>query len=662
MNIELKLNKDFERCVESLVTEFGEDFEILNGFHNSQLNFSDFIDSFVQKNLAEVTIDNNASSYNRDIVSLCSEKGKPSDKLIAFSKIFQELKKRWGLATAQEWLRAEWLGAFYLHDAPSATYKPYCFAYDLGRLAREGLFFLNTYNNRPAEHLTTFTDNLIEYISFMCNRSSGAVGIPNVLVWTMYFWKKDVDNNYYIRDPEYYLRQTFQKLIYRLNQPFMRLDQSAFVNVSIFDKYYYEALFGGLVFPDGTYAIDYVDMFIEHEKIFMEVVSDIRKENMFTFPVLTYSLLKRKNISQEEVQEMLRTRKFNMFMDNEFARWCSDHNCLWNDSNFFMSDDVTTLSNCCRLLSDTSKLSGFVNSIGGTALSIGSLKVNTINLMHIVYELGEDLDENEYLKILKKRTKLCCKVLDRVRHIIVRNIEKGLLPNYCDGGVELSKQYCTVGILGLYEVMLKFGYIEVDEFGNHFYTDKGIKFSDKIFKVINDVKDGFTTEYSFNIESVPAERAAVILCGKDSAFFNIREFDLYSNQWIPLTAKCTINEKVRTAAILDNKCSGGAIAHINIESNFPNTDEAWNMLNYIATTGVIYFCFNTRINVCSHRHAFVGTDTCPTCGEPVYDTYQRVVGFLTPSKAYSKPRQKEFSAREWFNTAVIKGQASLIGD
>lgn len=662
MNIELKLNKDFERYVTFLSTEYGEDFELLNGFHNSQLNFSDFIDSFVKKNLADVTIDNNASSSSRDIVSLCSEKGKPSDKLIAFSKIFQELKKRWGLATAQEWLKCEWLGAFYLHDAPSATYKPYCYAYDLGRLAREGLFFLDCYNNKPAEHLTTFTDNLIEYISFMCNRSSGAVGIPNVLVWTMYFWKKDVDSGYYIKNPDYYLRQTFQKLIYRLNQPFMRLDQSAFVNVSIFDKYYYEALFGGLVFPDGSFAIDYLDLFIEHEKIFMQVVSDIRAENMFTFPVLTYSLLKRKNIPQEEVQEMLKTRKFNIFMDNDFARWCSDHNCQWNDSNFFMSDDVTTLSNCCRLLSDTSKLSGFVNSIGGTALSVGSLKVNTINLMHIVYELEEKLDETEYLKILKKRTKLCCKVLDRVRHIITRNIEKGLLPNYCDGGIEISKQYCTVGILGLYEVMVKFGYIEVDELGNHSYTDKGVKFADKIFKVLNDVKDSFTDEYSFNIESVPAERAAVILCGKDSTYFGVNDFEIYSNQWIPLTAKCTINEKARTAAILDNKCSGGAIAHINIESNFPTTDEAWFMLNYIATTGVIYFCFNTRINVCKHRHAFVGTNVCPVCGEPVYDTYQRVVGFLTPSKAYSKPRQKEFSAREWYETALIMSQSSLIGD
>lgn len=661
MNINLKLNKDFERCVQHLVAKYGEDFEVLNGFHESQLNFSDFIDSFVQKSLAEVSIDNNASSTGRDIVSLRLEKGKPSDKLIAFSKIFQEMKKRYGLAAAQEWLELEWVGAFYMHDAPSTTYIPYCYAYDLSRLAKEGLFFMNNYNNEAPKHLTTFTDDLIEYVSFMCNRSSGAVGIPNLLLWTMYFWKKDVDNGYYLVSPDYYLRQTFEKLIYRLNQPFLRTDQCAFTNVSIFDRYYYEALFGGLTFPDGTYAIDYVDMFIEHEKIFMEVVSEIRGSNMFTFPVLTYSLLKRKDITAEEAKEMLTTRNFNVFVDNDFARWCSDHNMTWNDSNFFMSDDVTTLSNCCRLLSDTSKLKGFINSIGGTALSIGSVKVNTINLVRICYELEETegLNENGYLKILRKRTKLCCKALDRVRHIITRNVEKGLLPNYCDGGIELDKQYCTVGILGLYEVMEKFGYIVEDEFGNKSYTDAGLKFCDRIFKVLNDVKDNFTDEYSFNIESIPAERAAVILCGKDSTLFNVHDFNIYSNQWIPLTERCTINEKIRTAAILDNKCSGGAIAHINLESNFQNSDEAWYLLNYISLSGVIYFCFNTRISVCKHRHAFVGTDICPKCGEPVVDTYQRVVGFLTPSSSYAPPRKVEFDARQWYANALLRTQVGF---
>ena len=37
---------------------------------------------------------------------------------------------------------------------------------------------------------------------------------------------------------DYYLRQQFQKFIFRLNQPFLRIDQSAFTNVSIFDRPY----------------------------------------------------------------------------------------------------------------------------------------------------------------------------------------------------------------------------------------------------------------------------------------------------------------------------------------------------------------------------------------------------------------------------------------
>ena len=224
MDIKLKFKKDFEKEFDKVSAEYGEDFEMLNGFHEFQLNFSDFIDGFVDKNVADVTIDANANASSKDIRSLMSEKGKSIDKLIAFNKIFYELKKKYGLKTAKEWLYTEYNGGFYLHDAPSATFLPYCYAYDLTRLATEGLFFLNNYNNQAPKHLTTFIDDLIEYISFMSNRSSGAVGIPNVLVWTYYFWKKDCETGYYIKNPDYYLRQSFQKLIYRLNQPFMRVN------------------------------------------------------------------------------------------------------------------------------------------------------------------------------------------------------------------------------------------------------------------------------------------------------------------------------------------------------------------------------------------------------------------------------------------------------
>jgi len=635
MNIPLKMNRDFEKAMLVMNEKYGEDFDYLNGFHETQLNFSDFIDSFVDKNVADVTIDANANASNKDIRSLINEKGKSLDKLFAFNKIFYEIKKKYNLRTAKEWFECEHSGAFYLHDASTTTYLPYCYAYDLTRLAEEGLFFLKNYNNQPPKHLTTFIDDVIEYISYMSNRSSGAVGIPNILVWTYYFWKKDCETGFLIKDPEYYIRQSFQKLIYRLNQPFMRIDQTAFVNVSIFDRNYIESLFGGVKYPDGSYVIDCVEELIEHQKIFMDVVSQIRSENMFTFPVLTYSLL----------------YKDGKFVDEDFARWCSDHNTTWNDSNFFISGDVTTLSNCCRLLSDTSKLNAFINSIGGTALSIGSVKVNTINLMRIALET--ECDEKKYLALLKKRAVLCCKTLDAVRHIIKRNVEKGLLPNYQDGAVEMDKQYCTMGILGLYEVIEAFGYTTKDEFGYTSYTDEGINFACKIFEVLNEVKDTFTDEYSFNIESVPAERAAVILCQKDNQLYDLDEKFIYSNQWIPLSEKCTIKEKLRLSAILDEKCSGGSIAHINLEANFPNTDVAWNMLNTIAQSGVIYFAFNTRINECKNHHGFVGTDICPTCGEPVYDTYQRIVGYLVPTRSYSKDRFREFNTRKWYEYAEM---------
>ena len=659
MDITLNTDRNFDFELDILKHKYGEAFEYLNGFHPSQLDFSEFINGFIDKTVADATIDGNANASHKDVVSLDSEKCKSEDKLFCFSKIYYELEKMYGLATAKEWLEYEYNGGFYLHNAPTSTKKAYCFAYDLTRLATEGLFFLDNYNYKPAEHLTTFFDDVIEFISFYCNRTSGAVGLPNVLIWSFYFWKKDVSDNYFILNPEYYIRQNFQKFVYRLNQPFMRVDQSAFVNVSIFDRNYIEALFGGVIYPDGSMVIDYVDEIIEHQKIFMEVVSKIREENMFTFPVLTYSLL-----YQNE-----------KFVDEEFARWCSDHNMKWNDSNFFVSDNVGTLSNCCRLLSDTTKLDAFINSIGGTALSIGSVQVNTINLMHIFYEIAEHSDqigfihtnstdvvpkhimESLYIKKLTKATQLCCKVLDVIRHIIFRNIQKGLLTSvYTDGGLEMEKQYCTVGMLGLYEVIEAFGYTQVDDFGNISYTDDGIRFAEKIFETINNIKDNFTHDYSFNLESVPAERAAVILCSKDNYLYNKKDKFIYSNQWIPLTAKCTIDEKLRLSSLLDKKCGGGAIAHINIEANFPNEEVAWEMLNETARRGVIYFAWNTRINVCENRHAFLKSNTCPHCGKPVYDTYQRIVGFLVPSKAYSKERFKEFSARKWYSYAQMKGE------
>ena len=286
MNIQLKLSKDFERCLEALKDKYGEDFEYINGLHPSQLDFSEFIDNFVDKEtLADASIDPNANANHKDIRSFMTEKGKSEDKLFGLNKIFMEIKKMWGLRTAKQWLEQEFSRGFYLNDSATASYFPYCWANDFTRLATEGLFFLSHYNNEPPKHLTTYFDDVIEFVSFLSNRQSGAVGMPNVLIWAWYFWKKDVEGGYYMKDPDYYLRQQFQKFIFRLNQPFLRIDQSAFTNCSIFDRPYLESLFGGVVFPDGTFAIDHIEDLIKAQQIFMDVVSETREINMFTYPV-----------------------------------------------------------------------------------------------------------------------------------------------------------------------------------------------------------------------------------------------------------------------------------------------------------------------------------------------------------------------------------------
>lgn len=609
MQIQLKLSKDFERCLEDLKKKYGEDFEYINGLHPSQLDFSEFIEKFVDKDtLADASIDPNANASHKDIRSFMTEKGKSEDKLFALSKIFDTIKKQWGLRTAKQWLEQEFSKGFYLNDSTTASYFPYCWANDFTRLATEGLFFLDNYNNEAPKHLTTYFDDVIEFVSFLSNRQSGAVGCPNILIWAWYFWKKDCEDGYYMKNPDYYLRQQYQKLIFRLNQPFLRIDQSAFTNVSVFDRPYLVSLFGGVEFPDGTLAIDHIEDLIECQKVFMEVVSEIRETNMFTYPVLTYSLL----------------YKDGKFADEPFARWCSNHNIKWSDSNFFVSDNVGVLSNCCRLLSDTQKLDAFINSIGGTALSVGSCRVSTINLVRIAYE--SKLSKSKYLKILAERVLLDCKALASMRHIIKRNIEKGLLPNYRDGAVELDKQFCTIGGIGIYEVMDLFGLIETDEFGCKSYSDEAVEFTTQILDIMNDVKDNFDCDFSFNIEMIPAENCAGVICQADNLLFEQNKYFIYSNQWLPLMEKCTIQEKCRLGSLFDKKCGGGCIAHINIENRFPNEETAWETLNYVASQGVIYFAFTTKISVCKDKHAFIGESYCPICGEPIADTYARVVG------------------------------------
>ena len=634
MDIKVRLSKNFQTAYNRLSEKYGEEIAYLNGFGDKQLSYTDFIDNFIDKDtVADVSVDGNSNVGNKDMRTLMNEMPKPHRKLLAFNKIYYELNKKYGFKTANDWLEKEWTKALYMHDADTSTYVHYCFAYDLKDVAEKGLFFLNNFNAEPPKHLSTFVDFVKEFISFASNRSSGAVGLPNIIPYMYYFWKQDCKNGYATKSPEYYAQQQIQRFVYAVNQPYVRDGmQSAFTNCSVFDMAYLEALFAGAQFPDGSYMFDDLKEIQNFQKLFMETIAKIRQHNMFTFPVLTISLL----------------RKDGKFQDEEFARWGIEHNRIWSDSNIFIDDSVNSLSNCCRLKSNIEDL-GYFNSIGGSALKVGSVKVSTINLARLALEHPHD--ENEYLTALADIVELDCKVLDVVRHIIQRNVEKGLLPNFTYGIVDFEHLYNTVGIIGIYETMKTFGYITTDSLGNTFYTENADAFGRRIFEVLHRTKDAFAADkdYKINCEQIPGESAAAKMQLADEFFFPdtvVKDLPLYGNQFIPLGIKTTMAERIRIASLFDSYCNGGSIAHLNIDAPFDSFEKAWDAVNYIADQGLTYFAFNTKIQACAHNHAFYGTK-CPICGGEVATEYTRIVGFYTPIKTWSKERKQEFKMRQW---------------
>lgn len=631
MNINIKTKKNFQTQFNRMAETYGEEFLKLQGLNEEKLSLTDFIDNFIDSdNVANASVDSNANISQKDIVTLMSEMSKPHQKLLAFNKLYYELNKKYGFKIANEAMEQLWNYGLYMHDFNTTSFYHYCFAYDIQDIVEKGLFFIENYNAKPAKHLDSFIQILMEGIAWLSRRQSGAVGLPNLIPYLYYFWSRDVKDGYYTKSPEIYKKQQLQALIYRLNQPWVRTDQAAFTNVSIFDHPYFEAIFGGSQFPDGSFMIDEAEEIISFQKDFIDVINEIREENVFTFPVLTASLLFQDG----------------KFVDEEFAKWACEASRKWNLFNFFTDSTVNSLSNCCRLKSDVTDL--YFNSIGGSALKVGSVKVSTLNIARLAYQYN---NEQDFLVGLRNLTNLNLKILDVQRSIIQRNVEKGLLPSFSSGLVDFEHLYSTVGINGIYETMKTFGYIDVDEFGNTSYTEDAYLLGKKIFKVIKNCIDDFSLDknYKFNVEQVPAEQAAAKMQAADKYLYPekvVEDLPLYGNQWIPLGIKATIQERTKICAAFDSYCNGGSIEHINVDTYFDSFEKAWHMLNWVAKQGVTYFAFNGKISQCKNHHTFYG-DICPECKEHKALEFTRIVGFYVPTKTYSKERKEEFNMREW---------------
>ena len=124
MEINIRLGKNFTTQYNKLQGEFGTELARINGFDDGQLSYTDFIDAFVDKEtVADASIDGNSNVKNKDMRTLLSEMPKPHRKVLSFNKIYYEYQKKYGFKIANEWLKLEWMGALYMHDSDTSTFR-----------------------------------------------------------------------------------------------------------------------------------------------------------------------------------------------------------------------------------------------------------------------------------------------------------------------------------------------------------------------------------------------------------------------------------------------------------------------------------------------------------------------------------------------------------
>ncbi|MFC0903942.1 anaerobic ribonucleoside-triphosphate reductase [Clostridium sp. MT-14] len=153
-----------------------------------------------------------------------------------------------------------------------------------------------------------------------------------------------------------------------------------------------------------------------------------------------------------------------------------------------------------------------------------------------------------------------------------------------------------------------------------------------------------------NCEQVPGENLSIKLASKDRLLKYQNEFELYSNQFIPLITNADLLDRIRLQGIFDKHFSGGSICHLNVENRIEDAEHMKELITNCAKKGVVYFAINYELNRCKNGHMTVGkNDVCTICGEEITDKYMRVVGFLTNVKNWHKVRrEKDFPNRQFY--------------
>lgn len=633
----------FEAFMEKLFRKYPEELFLLEGIHPTQRSIHHMSKAYFknhEQGVVDHSIDPNANVSGRDVITFAYEVPKPSMKWNSLYNLWNTLYTSLGEDTANLAIVSEIKGVIYINDVWDIG-RPYCFNFCTLDIALEGLKMSNRLKVDPPKGLSTFFHQVEQFTVYAANSTLGATGLADLLI-TASWYVDSLLEKYQDHKVELfwsdeslwqYVREQMTHLIYTLNWEF-RGNQSPFTNVSIYDEVFLDQLLPSYLIQGQAPKKETVK---KVQQLFLEVYNETLRRTPITFPVVTVCLSvdEQKNIK-----------------DEDFLTEVCDLNREFGFVNFYMGE-TSTLSSCCRLRSNVNDL-GYSNTFGAGSTKIGSLGVVTLNLPRIArfvnaLMVGASPHYDTIITFLGqvgKYTKLIACINHAKRMFITDRIERGSLPLYTLGFMDLKHQYSTCGFTGLYEALEILGLDIRDE--------RGLEVAKSILNTINEANQLCSGDYGtpHNMEQVPAESSSVKLAQKDILLgYNPEGYELYSNQFVPLWEQgVDLLDRIYIQGQLDPACTGGAICHLNIGTPIKDTVTMVELVRFAAKQGVVYFALNYKITQCENGHMTVNAEgICPICGASITDIFTRVVGFLTNTKNWNKTRREfDFPNREFY--------------
>ena len=605
-----------------------------------------FIENFVKSdNTANATIDDNSNVATHNIAVMNTEIHKEDNKETNTRIWYNKIKELYGKELAEQFL-VDINTILYPHDLSSQIGMPYCVAITLYPFLLNGIKDIGGLSAAP-KNIDSFCGLFVNLVFAIAAQYKGAVATPGMLLCMDYFLRKEWGDGYYEK-PEaiitsgYCLRkmtiqkqihQYFQQICYSLMQPSgSRGNQACFWNLSIFDKPFFDTMYGDFYFPDGTQpkweSLSWL------QKDFMHWLNQERLKCILTFPVVSVCL-----IYQDH-----------KFLDEDLYQFAAKEYAEGDSFFTYISDSADSLSSCCRLSSKISKPQfNFTN--GQLSEMTGSKNVITLNLNRIVQDainkksqdniMPNDSIKNHLLSILDRVYKYQHAYNEVLKYLYSKN----LLTVYNAGFIDMKKQYLTIGINGLNQAAEFLG-MKCNK--NEEYEN----FCSSIFSIIKEQNALHKTkELMFNTEFTPCESAAIKLYNRDKkdGYWIPEDTNLYASYiFKPNDTDITVLDKIHLHGkeVCGDNLDGGSAAHLNLDSHL-DKEQYLKIIKYAAEEGCKYFTFNVPNSECDDcgfitKHPIT---ECPKCGSKHISYYDRVIGYLTKISNWSKGRQIEQKTR-----------------